>query len=315
MNCNLLILGGTGFIGTALITQLKKYISASKIFVLGQNDQKLLNLENEGITGVKGKLENLSLIESIIERFDIKTVVHLVSNLIPASNSEEFNREYQEVVLPTIKLINYCSRKNIKFVFFSSGGTVYGNLYDSVPIKENFETSPISYYGKSKKCIEDHIVREHEINNLQYLVLRPSNAYGPGQNIYGEQGLIGVAIRKTFHGETLSVWGDGNCIRDYIYVKDLSYIAAKLILDNVKNRTINISSGIGFSVNEIIDTICETTGKTIAVRYLPLRKSDVASIVLDNTLMNQFVSVELTPLKFGIKEFYEYERAAFDCGN
>lgn len=168
MNNNLLILGGTGFIGTALVMQLKNFISTSKIFVLGQNDLKLLNLKNEGITGVKGKLENLSLIESVIEKFDIKTVVHLVSNLIPASNSEEFNREYQEVVLPTIELIDYCSRKNIKFVFFSSGGTVYGNLYDSVPIKEKIETSPISYYGKSKKCIEDHIVQEHEINNLQY---------------------------------------------------------------------------------------------------------------------------------------------------
>lgn len=239
----------------------------------------------------------------------LKTVVHLVSNLIPASNSEEFNREYQEVVLPTIELIDYCSRKNIKFVFFSSGGTVYGNLYDSVPIKENFETSPISYYGKSKKCIEDHIVQEHEINNLQYLVLRPSNAYGPGQNVFGEQGLIGVAIRKVLRNEPLSVWGDGSCIRDYIYIKDLSYIVARLILDNVNNKTVNISSGVGFSVNDIIDAVCEITGKTVTAHYLPTRKSDVASIVLDNTMMKQLISIGLTPLKLGIKEFYEYERA------
>ena len=128
------------------------------------------------------------------------------------------------------------------------------------------------------------------LRNLGYLVLRPSNAYGPGQNIFGEQGLIGVAIRKVLRNEPLSVWGDGSSIRDYIYIKDLSYIAARLILDNVNNKTINISSGVGFSVNDIIDCVCEITDKTMTVHYLPTRKSDVVSIVLDNTMMQQLIS-------------------------
>ncbi len=111
--------------------------------------------------------------------------------------------------------MDYCASNHIEFVFLSSGGTVYG--VKGGVISENEPVAPISYYGLSKVQIEDLINFYHRRYNLNYLILRPSNPYGFGQNLYGKQGLIAVIIGKILSKESIVVFGDGTTIRDYIY--------------------------------------------------------------------------------------------------
>lgn len=292
--------------GKALIRQMNLLFN---VIVLEPDEKKLSVLAEYGVTAINGELKNIDLIESLINDYRIDTVVHLASMLIPSSGFQEFQEELKDIVLPTIELIHICSNNATKFVFISSGGTVYGEPNCKSPIKEDFTTAPISYYGLSKKIIEDAILFERREHNLQFLILRPSNAYGPGQNVSGQQGLIGVAIHKALCNEPLTIWGDGNNSRDYIYIEDLSTIVASILNDDIINKTINISSGQGYTEQDIIDAVNKIADTRIVTKYQSARHYDVSSAVLDNSLMQKLVPVKLIPLELGISKFYEYEKS------
>lgn len=301
----ILIIGGGGFIGNALIKQMNLLFN---LIVLEPDEKKLRALEEYGVKAINGEIKDINLIDSLIKEYRIDAIVHLASKLIPSSGFHEFQEELKDIVFPTIELIHLCSINAIKFVFISSGGTVYGDPNRKSPIKEDFTTSPISYYGLSKKIIEDAILFERREYNLQYLILRPSNAYGPGQNVFGQQGLVGVAINKVLSNEPLIIWGDGSNIRDYIYIEDLSSIITHLLIDDIINKTINISTGQGYTVNDIIDAVSIIADTCITTHYQSARHYDVSSIVLDNSLMQELVPFKLTPLRVGISKYYEFKK-------
>ena len=252
----------------------------------------------------RGTLQDIDFVQSIIEANHIDTIVHLVATIIPGSTFEDYKREYQQVIFPTIELMQYCAQKDIKFVYFSSGGTVYGNRTDMTPFKETDPMAPISYYGWSKQMMENSILYVHRTAGLRYLIVRPSNPYGHGQNVHAKQGLIAVALGKILAGEPITIWGDGSNVRDYIYIDDLSGIICQLLEKDVCNTTLNIGSGVGESINDIIDVLKYTVSEEVRVEYQTARKVDVAHMILDNSKIRKYVDVEFTPLKKGIALFY-----------
>ncbi len=253
-------------------------------------------------------LSDTELIDSIIKTNGISKVVHLVSTMVPGSTFEHYTDEFEHVIFPTIKLMQLCSKVNIQFVYFSSGGTVYGNRKSLESFEETDPKEPISYYGLSKQMIENSIQFEHRVSNLEYLILRPSNPYGHGQRIFGKQGLIAVSIGKILTGGVINVWGDGTSIRDYIYIDDLVKIVSQIFDSGVKNATINIGSGKGYSVNSIISILKGIVSENVNVIYTTERKADVSNMILNNTLLNSIVDIEFTTLKQGITDFYLSEK-------
>ena len=161
-------------------------------------------------------------------------------------------QEFENVIFPTVRLAQLCSRLGVQLVYFSSGGTVYGERKTLVPFVETDPKEPISYYGLSKQMIENSILFEHRVSNLDFVILRPSNPYGHGQSINGRQGLIAVALGKVLAGETMTIWGDANQVRDYIYIDDLSKVVVQLLKEDISCRTINIGSGKGYTVKEVL---------------------------------------------------------------
>ncbi len=252
----------------------------------------------------RGTLQDIDFVQSVIEANKIDTVIHLVATIIPGSTFEDYKREYQQVIFPTIDLMQYCAHKDIKFVYFSSGGTVYGNRMDLTPFKETDPMAPISYYGWSKQMMENSIHYVHRTAGLRYLVVRPSNPYGHGQNVHAKQGLIAVALGKILAGEPITIWGDGSNVRDYIYIDDLCEVLCQLLEKDVCNTTLNIGSGVGESINDIIDVLKYTVSEEVRVEYQSARKVDVAHMILDNSNIRKYVDIEFTPLKKGIALFY-----------
>ena len=198
-----------------------------------------------------------------------------------------------------------CAKKGLRFLYFSSGGTVYGNKNDVMPFEEKDPMKPISYYGWSKQMMENSILFMHRTVGLDYLILRPSNPYGHGQNLYGKQGLVAVAIGKLLKGEPVVVWGDGSAVRDYIYVDDLAEIFVKLIEGNTHNMTINVGSGRGYSVNDVLAFIKIVSGNDMKIVYQNPRPVDVSNVVLDITTLNEIVNYHFTPFMDGVRKFYE----------
>ena len=300
---NILFIGGAGFIGSSLV---KQFLTNEKynVFVVEPEFANVSRLDGLNVKIYREALGNIDKVEKILISNKIDIVVHLVSTLIPGSGYDDFNNEFKNMIFPSIKLMEICAKENIKFVYFSSGGTIYGNRSTMQPFVETDEMAPISYYGWSKQMMENSILFKNRTENLKYLIVRPSNPYGHGQNLHGKQGLVAVAIGKILEDKPVEVWGDGSAIRDYIYIDDLAKVFYQLIDKDVYDETVNLGSGRGYSVNDILAFLKIITKKDFKIVYENARPMDVSNMVLDTEKMQRLAQVELTPMLNGISTFY-----------
>ena len=188
-----------------------------------------------------------------------------------------------------------------KIALYSSGGAVYG-IPAFLPVSEDHPLRPISAYGVAKASMELYLHASAHSKGIQYLILRPSNPYGPGQHPLRKQGVIPIFAHKIQKGEPLEIWGEGATRKDYIFVKDLSSISAALLSMEWDNRAYNIGSGEGTSLLEIIHTIEETTGRTALIEFKPSRSNDVPEIILDTSRVQSRTGIiPTTTLADGIR--------------
>lgn len=305
---NILIIGGAGFIGHHIINELHNSDYAGSVFVLEPPYSDVSRLEGLPIRLLRGNLRDSAFIESLMDEHKIDIIIHLASTILPCSDFRDYENELEEIVIPTIWLVKCCAKLNVKFVFFSSGGTVYGDRTSLVPFRETDNRNPICYYGMSKKQIEDYILFEHSISKLDFLILRPSNAYGLGQRFNRKQGLIAVALHKLQCWDKMTIWGNGENVRDYIYVEDLAKITVKL-LNTTNNNVINIGTGIGYSTNEVLSIIERVSGTALSVINEEKRDNDVKNMILDISLLKSMLQYDFISLETGIRKFYESIRS------
>lgn len=167
-----------------------------------------------------------------------------------------------------------------KVILFSSGGAVYG-VPERLPVAETHPRHPISAYGVAKASMEMYLEASAREVGMEYLVVRPSNPYGPGQNPKRLQGAVAVFAYRILRGEPIEIWGEGDSRKDYIFVEDLAEAVALLVNGDFDNRAYNIGSGLPVSLHELIDAIETTAGQKAIIHRLPLRKNDVPEIILD----------------------------------
>jgi UDP-glucose 4-epimerase len=187
-------------------------------------------------------------------------------------------------VIDTLQLLQSCREHKVKkFVFISSGGTVYG-IPQRVPVTEDHPTEPICSYGITKLTIEKYLNLYHRIHGLDYVVARVSNPYGEFQNPYAKQGAIGVFLGNIVQGQPITIWGDGEVVRDYVYIKDAVkalVLAAEYDAGPDEPRVFNVGYGSGHSLNDIIAEIKKVVDMPVEVKYTPSRAVDVPVNVLD----------------------------------
>ncbi|MBR2830021.1 MAG: NAD-dependent epimerase/dehydratase family protein, partial [Solobacterium sp.] len=145
------------------------------------------------------------------------------------------------------------------FVFFSSGGTVYGDI--AHPAEETDPLSPETLYARSK-VLEEEMIR---LSGIPYLILRVANPYGGYQIAGKRQGVIPVLIRKALTGETFELWNSEESQRDYIYIDDLAAAISLLLKNNVTNETVNVSAGSGTSLKQLMSAVEQETGNKLEV--------------------------------------------------
>jgi UDP-glucose 4-epimerase len=271
----ILILGGNGFIGRNLAVSL-----VNQGFDIVSADRSM-SPNTIGIEQRIGNLADTSFVHSLFDNLPYDWVIHLASSLIPSSGYDDFIRERELNITGGFELIRTMLKSGSrKLLFFSSGGVIYGN--NGLHINnEEAPLSPMNYYAFSKLAMEQFIQLEARLSGLEYIIVRPSNPYGSGQNLFGRQGLIAVALGKILSGEQLQVWGDGSIVRDYLHISDLVSSINKLVNVKAVNEIINIGSGIGLSVNDVLRTIQQVTGNKLDVQYLPGRQVDVPVNILD----------------------------------
>ena len=211
----------------------------------------------------------------------VEVVYHFVSTTLPKTSNDDPIYDVRSNLVDTIQLLESCVEAGVrKVIFASSGGTVYGPP-ETLPITEDHPTAPISSYGIVKLAIEKYLSLFHHLYGLDYAVLRISNPYGPYQDPGGQQGAVGVFLNRLYTGRPITIWGDGEVVRDYLYVSDLVDALELAALIESREKVLNIGSGEGLSLNALIRCISEVVGEHPAVEYLPARPLDVPASVLN----------------------------------
>lgn len=277
-----IIFGGGGFIGSHIAEDL--LANGIRVTVFDKLNASKKNVAHilDKIDFIEGDFNNEVDISKALKGKNY--VVHLVSSTVPATSNQNTFYDVESNLISSLHLFEKCVEYNInRLVFISSGGTVYGNPV-KLPINEKHPTEPTSSYGIIKLTIEKYLFLYNELKGLDYKILRFANPYGERQNPFLTQGLIAHLLYKIKKGETLEVWGDGKVIRDYFYIKDGARSIYRSLKDKTSNRIYNISSGKGYSINQILERFRRVLKLDFNVKYLPGRKFDVRSNILDNRL-------------------------------
>lgn len=300
---NILVLGGAGFLGANIVHHLVEV--GHNVTVIDRSDAALSRLSSvyDIVTIYKTPLTNIDEVRRIIEIESIDTVLHLVSTLLPSSSFADYIDEYEKVILPTLKLIHLLSELRLRLIFLSSGGTVYGIGSNGI-FKESALCAPISYYGQSKKIIEEYVLFANRKYGLDYLILRPSNPYGRFQSLRSNQGFISVVLGKIINSETVEIWGDGSVVRDYIYVDDFVKTLSLMIENKTSNMILNVGSGVGHTLIEVINTIEKVTGKSAIIDFKAPRNVDVPKMILDVGMLKNLINIKFANLEDGIQNYY-----------
>lgn len=276
-----LLLGGAGFIGSALARRLQREKRPVHILGRGQEAQLEHTLPQCG------------------------TVVHLACSTTPGASAASPSLELRDLTL-TLRVLDLLkAQPRTHLVFFSSGGTVYGNP-QALPVTEDSPLAPLSNHGASKASQEIFCealrARGHAVT-----ILRPSNAYGPGQAMKGGFGLVRTVLEHLRLGTAMEVWGDGGNVRDFVHVDDVAEACARLVSLPEDSGTYNLGSGKGHSVNDVLRVAEEISGRLVSKTYRPARTVDVRDIVLDISLLERRLSwTPQVTLEEGIKGTWEW---------
>ena len=184
-------------------------------------------------------------------------------------------------ILGSINLIESARQTGVKrIVYISSGGTVYGEP-QYLPCDENHPVLPICQYGVSKHTVEHYLYLYHLNYGMDYTVLRYPNVYGPRQDPHGEAGVVAIFVGQMLAGQQVTITGDGEQQRDFVYVGDCA--RGNLLGLNAPVGIYNLGYGEGTSINQIFDALKPITGYPLDALHGPAKLGETRFIYLDAT--------------------------------
>ena len=230
----------------------------------------------------------------------IDEVIYCVGGLQPAAAELDPNRDAALMLGPLRQLVTALSdRREVALTYLSSGGAVYGNPR-RLPVSETDAPDPIGAYAAVRLAGEQIVAAAHAEHGTRVRILRCANVYGEGQPVNRGQGAVGVFLDRIWRNAPIDLFGDGSVVRDYLYVGDVVEVIARLLGRGDRWVLMNVGSGQGTSLAELVSLIEEATGRSAITVRRPARRFDVDRVVLDVTQMRRLVSIEPLALTEGI---------------
>jgi UDP-glucose 4-epimerase len=244
------IVGAGGFIGTNLTSYLidegYHVRAVSRSFFEPKMD-------NKNLTHITCDLMQIEQLSEHCTWADV--VIYLASEGTPVTSNINMSAGAESGIVNSLKFFDLCVQESIgRLIFVSSGGTVYGDA-EKIPTPETAKLKPFSAYAINKVTLEYYLALYHKLYSLDYRVLRVSNPYGPYQFANKKQGVIGGFLKSISNNEPIQLWGDGEVVRDYIFIDDLSRAIEACVNYRGAERTFNIGSGAGHSILDVLDVI------------------------------------------------------------
>jgi UDP-glucose 4-epimerase len=302
MSNDILVIGAGGFVGQHLVRTLARL--DEKVIAVSHQP---IDFGTAGVESITGELDEPEQFLPLIARS--RLVIHLASKSTPGSSAGNTMMELQGNLKPTLALLQALQNKpDTNLLYLSSGGSLYATEPSDLTT-EIANPHPRSYHGAGKIAAEHFIYAWCSQYGSAATILRPSNIYGPGQKERTGFGIIPASFGKIIRGETLTVWGDGSAIRDYLYIDDFVVLCIAIIGAPmpVGARVLNAASATEVSLNELFSAMESVTGCQLRRQYDESRAVDAARVVMDVTRAKlHYGWTPTTSLYDGLKQTWDW---------
>ena len=306
-----LVTGGAGFIGSHIVEELLKdglRVVVYDNFSMGKEE----NLpKSNRLKIVKGDILDLNKLNDAMKGIDI--VFHEAAKVTIRNSVSNFLEDAETNILGTLNVIKCIVNNKVKKMVYASSMAVYGEK--NSPLEETDVPNPMSPYGISKHASERYCMNASKDFGFECICLRYFNTYGQRQTLTPYVGVITIFINKILNKESPIIFGDGNQVRDFIYVKDV--VQANLLAMNksVNGEVFNIGTGKGTTVNEIADILRNKINPGIEIKYEPARLEELKYSVADISKAKKMLGFE--PKGFieeKIDDVIEYNKMTYRAG-
>ncbi|MFC2097381.1 NAD-dependent epimerase/dehydratase family protein [Bacteroidota bacterium] len=313
----ILVIGGAGFIGSHLISELLKHPVKEVIvydnFARGkmENISKSLSDDRCYIFPLGGDIRDTDILNVAMK--DVDYVFHLAAMWL--LHCKDFPRTAFHVNIEgTFNVLEACVNNNIKKLIYSSSASVYGDAVH-VPITEEHPFNNKNFYGATKISGEAMLTAYNDRYGLDFIGLRYMNVYGPGQDQHAVySGVVPIMLNKIEDNEQPVINGDGSQAYDFIYVEDIANANIAALNSNVKNGYYNVGTEEQTSIRELCDTILKLKNSNLKVKYVPYSYDDVRQLVQNRIGSRQKAEKEINfkykySLKQGLQKLIDWRKS------
>jgi len=286
------ITGAAGFVGLNLLESLKD----SEFDIIPCD---IVDIKDVPIPFTKLDITNADSVKKVVKGSDI--IVHLAAHQLMSSFSDILQNA-QVNIMGTLNLLEAARLYDLKKFIFTSASSIVGvTKYN--PVDEKHPCTPKTPYGVAKLAVEHYLRIYQENYGLDYLIFRFFNIYGP----YQTTGLIPTIYKRLITNSPIDVYGNGSQVRDYVYIKDAMQFFRKAITENIKNDVVNIGTGTGTTVLEVINMASEILKIKPQLNFHPAGEGEIDNFVANVELLrNLFGSVPNTSVKEGLKKTFNW---------
>ena len=302
---NIVVTGGAGFIGSHVAEAYRD--AGHRVWVLDDfSTGKMRNIP-DGVGCIRMSLNAPPpLLRTALQRVRPDIINHHAAQISVSESVRRPERDAEINIMGLLSLLKAADALEIsRFVFASSGGTVYGEP-DEMPLAETAPINPISPYGIAKAASEFYIRSFAARCGFNYSFVRYSNVFGPRQDPHGEAGVVAIFVKRLLARRRCVINGDGKYIRDYVFVRDVAranFLATMITGD----LAVNIGTGVPTDVNQLYAALRKVTGVDLEPEYGPARPGDLRENLLDNTLAGQLLGWSPRfSLEQGLAETHRY---------
>lgn len=299
---NICVTGGAGFIGSHLVDRLIK--EGHRVQVIDNLSSGLREFVNPKAEFVELDIRDAKILD-VFQDFQPDYVFHEAAQTVVGESMVNPTKDCDINLMGLLNLLQASVKVGVKKFLMPSSAAVYGDL-ETLPLTEELQGIPRSCYGLTKLTTEGYLRIYEESFGLPYICYRYANVYGPRQGNGGEGGVISIFCEQVAKGETLVVYGDGTQTRDFVYVDDVVEANLLGLRDDVTG-IINVSTGTGISLNDLMDTLEEITNTTINREYQEPRIGDIKHSLLSTEKASQVLGYAPTwSLRDGLENTYHY---------
>jgi UDP-glucose 4-epimerase len=295
---------GAGFIGTA----------ASR--ALARRGRRVTVLTRSTAPTIPGGIVDRVLVGDVCDPSvlgealkQVSDIVYCAGGALPVEAERDPRGELERDTAPLLAVLEALTRHpHARLLLVSSGGTIYGEPA-RVPVDESQPLNPRSAYASIKVTAERYLEHHRTVHGVASTALRCANVYGPGQVPYRSQGVIATLLASAATGREVVVYGDGSAVRDYVHVDDVAQVIARLAELEALPPALNVGSGVGTSLIDVLELVERTVGRRLRARFEPARPTDLHRVVLDVTRLQRLVPMAPMPLAEGVRRTWQLEKA------